>query len=484
MPKLLVVDDEPLICQSFRWVFATSEVEVSTAGSIAAAWQRVEEDHPDVIVLDLNLLDGSGLDLFDRIRAADPKRPVIFLTAHGTTETAIEAMKRGAFDYIGKPFDLEQMSGLLERAFEAARVTLEPAAVRDDSAKDRIVGQSPLVREISKQIGRVAPLDVTVLILGESGTGKELVARAIYQHSNRADKPFLAINCAAIPEGLVESELFGHEPGAFTGADQRRIGRFEQADGGTLFLDEIGDMPAAVQAKVLRFLQDQTFERVGGAKSISTRVRVLAATHFNLEQLIADGRFRGDLYYRLKEITIRIPPLRDRTEDIAELAHHFLFQFARETGRDVSAFASEVLEIFRRYPWPGNVRELRGVIKETVLKTTGPTILPEFLPPGLIDVGREATATPRPKESERPADVDLVGSIEAMLSAGEKGMYGRVVQAVERELITRVLRHSHGHLGNACERLGIDRKTLRNKLRELGIAPEKGATDGADTPED
>ncbi len=484
MPKLLVVDDEPLICQSFRWVFATSEVEVLTAGSIAEAWQRVAADQPDVIVVDLQLLDGSGLDLFDRIRAADPKRPVIFLTAHGTTETAIEAMKRGAFDYIGKPFELDQMSALIERAFEAARLTTEPNLVPDEPPKDRIVGQSPLVREISKQIGRVAPLDVTVLILGESGTGKELVARAIYQHSNRADKPFLAINCAAIPEGLVESELFGHEPGAFTGADQRRIGRFEQADGGTLFLDEIGDMPAAVQAKVLRFLQDQTFERVGGAKSISTRVRVLAATHFNLEQLIADERFRGDLYYRLKEITIRIPPLRDRTEDIAELAHHFLSQFTREAGRDIIGFAPEVLEIFRRYPWPGNVRELRGVIKETVLKTTGRTILPEFLPPGLIDVGREATAMPGPNVSERPADADLVGSIEAMLSAGEKGMYDRVVKAVERELITRVLRHSQGHLGNACERLGIDRKTLRNKLRELGLTPDKGATDGADTSED
>jgi two-component system nitrogen regulation response regulator GlnG len=478
MPKLLVIDDEPLICQSFHWVFATGDVEVASAGTVAEAWRRVEEDHPDVIVLDLQLLDGSGLDLFDQIRAADPKRPVIFLTAHGTTETAIEAMKRGAFDYIGKPFDLEQMSGLLERAFEAARLRIEPAAPPNDLPKDRIVGRSPLIREISKQIGRVAPLDVTVLILGESGTGKELVARAIYEHSNRAAKPFLAINCAAIPEGLVESELFGHEPGAFTGADQRRIGRFEQADGGTLFLDEIGDMPAAVQAKVLRFLQDQTFERVGGGKTISTKVRVLAATHFNLEQLIADGRFRSDLYYRLKEITIRIPPLRDRTEDIEELAHHFLSQFARETGRDVCGFAPEVLEIFRRYAWPGNVRELRGAIKEATLRTTGRTVLPEFLPPGLIDDSNGASV---PNVSPPASGFDVVRTIEAMLSAGEKQMYDKVVSAVERELITRVLRHAHGHLGNACERLGIDRKTLRNKLRELGITPEKGASDFADT---
>jgi two-component system nitrogen regulation response regulator GlnG len=479
MPKLLVIDDEPLICQSFHWVFATGDVEVASAGTVEEGWRRVEEDRPDVIVLDLQLLDGSGLDLFDRIRKDDPKRPVIFLTAHGTTETAIEAMKHGAFDYIGKPFELEQMSGLLERAFEAARLRIEPAGLPDDAPKDHIVGRSPLVREISKQIGRVAPLDVTVLILGESGTGKELVARAIYQHSRRADKPFLAINCAAIPEGLVESELFGHEPGAFTGADQRRIGRFEQADGGTLFLDEIGDMPAAVQAKMLRFLQDQTFERVGGGKSITTKVRVLAATNYNLEQLIADGRFRSDLYYRLKEITIRIPPLRDRTEDIEELADHFLAQFARESGRDVRGFAPEVLEIFRRYPWPGNVRELRGAIKEATLRTTGRTILAEFLPPGLVAAGGDSTNAP--SVSQGPSDLDVVGTIESMLSGGEKEMYQRVLATVERELITRVLRHAHGHLGNACERLGIDRKTLRNKLRELGITPDKGASDFTET---
>jgi two-component system, NtrC family, nitrogen regulation response regulator GlnG len=469
MAKLLIVDDEPLICQSFTWVFATADVEVITAGTVADGLHRFEADRPDVIVLDVQLPDGSGLDLFDRIRGADPRRPVIILTAHGTTDTAIEAMKRGAFDYLDKPFDLEQMSALLGRAFEAARLMREPAALPDDPQPDRIIGRSPLIREIGKQIGRVAPLDVTVLILGESGTGKELVARAIYQHSKRADFPFLAINCAAIPEGLVESELFGHEPGAFTGAVQQRIGRFEQADGGTLFLDEIGDMPLPVQAKVLRFLQNQTFERVGGDMPIHTRVRVLAATNHDLEQLIARGQFRSDLYYRLKEITIRIPPLRDRAEDIAELAHHFLFQFAREAGREVGGFAPEVLEIFRRYAWPGNVRELRGAIKEAALKTTGRTILPEFLPPGLIAPDLAANPTPSVNSSGRSTTLDLVKNIEDMLNVGEKNMYDRIVKVIERELIARVLRHTHGHLGQACERLGIDRKTLRNKLRDLDI---------------
>jgi two-component system nitrogen regulation response regulator GlnG len=422
--------------------------------------------------------------LFDRIRAADPKRPVIFLTAHGSTETAIEAMKRGAFDYIGKPFELEQMSVLLERAFEAARLMTEPVALPNDPPTDRIVGQSPLIWEICKQIGRVAPLDVMVLILGESGTGKELVARAIYQHSKRSKSPFLAINCAAIPEGLVESELFGHEPGAFTGAAQRRIGRFEQANGGTLFLDEIGDMPLAAQAKILRFFEDQTFERVGGEKSISTRVRVLAATNHNLEHLIAAGRFRSDLYYRLKEVTIRVPPLRDRSEDISELAHHFLFQFARLVGRDVCGIAPEVLEVLRRCPWPGNVRELRGTIKEATLRTNGRIIQLESLPAELSRAAGDVVVTHSPSINDRPAELDIVRSIETMLSAGEKKMYDRVMGAVERELIARVLRHARGHLGNACERLGIDRKTLRNKLRDLDIIPDKSASDGADMPGD
>lgn len=475
MSKLLVVDDEPVICQSFQWVFANGDVKVATAGTISEAWQRIEVDRPDVIVLDLQLPDGSGLDLFERIQAADPKRPVIFLTATGTTETAIVAMKRGAFDYIGKPFDLEQMSALLKRAFEAARLMREPAALPDDPPIDRIVGRSPVVREICKQIGRVAPLDVTVLILGESGTGKELVARAIYQHSKRAEHPFLAINCAAIPEGLVESELFGHEPGAFTDAHHRRIGRFEQADGGTLFLDEIGDMSLAVQAKILRFLQDQTFERIGGRQSISTRVRILAATNRNLEQLIAERRFREDLYYRLKEITIRVPSLRERPEDTAELAHHFLLQFARESGRDVYAFAPEVLDVFRRYAWPGNVRELRGIIKEATIHATGPTILPEFLPPGFNHVSPASRNT-----SALLGDgfqTDLAGTIDAMLNGGEKNVYDRILRAVEKQLISRVLRFTHGHLGNACEILGIDRKTLRSKQRDLDIAPDKNSAD-------
>ena len=272
---------------------------------------------------------------------------MIFITAHGTTQTAIEAMKRGAFDYLIKPLDLERLTQVIERAFEAARLMSVPAVLPADNAADQIIGRSAVMQEMCKMIGRVAPQDVNVLILGESGTGKELIARALYAHGRRADKPFLAFNCAAIPEQLLESELFGHEAGAYTGAARRRIGKFEQCGGGTLFLDEIGDMPPLLQAKILRVLQDQSFERIGGNETIQTHVRVIAATNQDLPKLITDGRFRKDLYYRLNAVTIQAPPLRQRREDIAELAHYFLFRFDRELGMDLRGFAQEVLELFQ-----------------------------------------------------------------------------------------------------------------------------------------
>ncbi len=473
MSKLLVVDDEPIICHSFRRVFATAEVEVLTAGTVAEGWRRVEQDRPDVIVLDLQLPDGTGLELFERIRAADPKRPVIFITAHGTTETTIEAMKRGAFDYLLKPLDLEQMSGLLGRAFEGARLMREPAALPDDPGGDRITGRSPVMQEMCKQIGRVASQDVNVLILGESGTGKELVARAIYSHSRRSGRPFLALNCAAIPDALVESELFGHEQGAFTGADRRRIGKFEQCGDGTILLDEIGDMPLAAQAKMLRLLQDQTFERLGGNQPIATRVRVLAATNQHLEHLIADGRFRNDLYYRLKVVTIQVPALRERKADIPELAHYFLFRYAREANRDLRGFAPEALDLLQRFDWPGNVRQLQNCIQAAVYQTVGQTLLPADLP----GLPRESPAAPVVPPTESAPAFDLAGTIEAMLREGGKDVHGRVIALVERELLARVLRHTRGHQVQASDLLGINRTTLRHKLRELGLALDKIVTD-------
>jgi two-component system nitrogen regulation response regulator GlnG len=468
MPTLLVIDDEASVCYSFRRVFAEDGVTVLTAGTGAEGVELVRSRDPDVVVLDLQLPDGSGLDFFRRIQALDPRRPVIFITAHGTTETAIEAMKGGAFDYLVKPVDLERMSQLLARAFEAARLMNVPAVLPEDDRADRIVGRSPVMQEMCKVIGRLAPQDVNVLILGESGSGKELVARALYQHSRRADKPFLPINCAALPEALLESELFGHEQGAFTGAHRQRIGKFEQCDGGTLFLDEIGDMSPALQAKMLRVLQDQRFERVGGNETRQTQVRVLAATNKDLEAEVTAGRYRKDLYYRLKGVTIRVPPLRERREDVTELAHYFLFRFNRELGLNVRAFDPAALELLQAYPWPGNVRELQSVVKQAVLQVAGPVLLPDFLPG---ELRRGAGAPPAAAAPQGGGDLEAL--IEAALQEDEGKVYDRVIAAVERVLLSRVLRHTHGHQARASDLLGLNRATLRTKLRALGLAVDK-----------
>jgi two-component system nitrogen regulation response regulator GlnG len=479
MPTLLVIDDEESVRYSFRRVFESDTVQVLTAATGAEGMEQVRAHGPDVVVLDLQLPDRPGLDVFHQIQAEDSKRPVLFITAHGTTETAIEAMKGGAFEYLVKPVDLERLSQLLERAFEAARLMRVPAVLPAEESGDRIIGRSLVMQEMCKAIGRIAPQDVNVLILGESGTGKELVARALYHHSGRAGKPFLAINCAAIPETLLESELFGHEQGAFTGAVRRRIGKFEQCGGGTLFLDEIGDMPLAVQAKMLRVLQEQRFERLGGSEVLQTHVRILAATNQDLEKLVAEGRFRKDLYYRLKVVTIRVPPLRERLDDLAELAHFLLFRFNRELRMDLRGFAPETLELFQSYAWPGNVRELQSTIKQAMLNASGHILLPEFLPDEIRQPSRGA-----PPEGAPVGEKDLLGMIDALLARGETDIYRKVVDAVERVLLPRVLKQTHGHQAQASDILGLHRATLRHKLRSLGFAADKVFTDDADTPPD
>lgn len=469
MPKLLVVDDEPTICYAFAKVFGSGSIEVITASTLAEARSRYEEQAPDILVLDLQLPDGSGLDFFEEVRARNPKRPVIFLTAQGTSSTAIEAMKRGAFDYLTKPIDLERISLLLPQAFEAARLMQSPVELPDDGRRDRLIGRGRAMQEMCKSIGRFAAQDVNVLILGESGTGKELVARTIYSHSRRAKRPFLAINCAALPEHLVESELFGHERGAFTGAEQQRIGKFEQCDGGTLLLDEIGDMPLPAQAKILRLLQEQRFERLGGQQLISTDVRILAATNQNLEKLIAEGRFRNDLYYRLQSVTLSVPPLRARSEDIPELAHHFLYAYGRELNRDVRGFSPEALDRLQEYSWPGNVRELQGAIKSAVLYSFGQTIRAEHLTRVL-----SKEADPGAEELLAPAfHSNLRERIESLMARHPGTVYATVIAEVERTLLTLALRQTRGHQGQASELLGLYRATLRSKIRELGLSVEK-----------
>lgn len=478
MPTLLIVDDEDSILTAFRRAFRDGTVGVTTASTAAEGLRLARERQPDAVVLDVQLPDRTGLEVLRDLQALDARCPVIFITGQGTTDTAIEAMKLGAFDYLLKPLELSHLRGVLDRAFAISRLMRVPAVVAADGpADDRadaIVGRCPAMQEVYKAIGRVAAQDVAVLITGESGTGKELVARALYQHGKRAGKPFLVINCAAIPETLLESELFGHEKGAFTGADRRRIGKFEQCDGGTLFLDEVGDMSSSLQAKLLRVLQDQRFERLGGSETVQTDVRILAATNVDLEAAVAEGRFRQDLYYRLSVFTVHLPPLRDRGDDLPLLAIHYIRRFSRELGKDVREASPEVLEALRRYPWPGNVRELQSVLKQSLLRATGPVLLTQFLPrvPG-GNGAAEATGGDTSNGS-------LEELIEQRLRHGGDDLYDAALRWMERLLLTRVLKHTGGNQVQAAKLLGINRGSVRNKARELGIRIDRSASEGTD----
>src|SRR6266852_4282014 len=347
MAHLLLIDDDPvLIPEQVRRTFPAPRYRVVVASTGAQGLEHIHADPPDIILLDLRLPDQSGLEVYQQIRQIDARIPVIFVTLAKAADAAIEAMKQGAYDYLFKPLDPHQLRRVVAEALDVARRMREPAVLAetapDPDVDGAIVGSCPAMREVYKAVGRVTAQNVPVLITGESGTGKELVARAIYQHGPRAKAPFLALNCAAIPENLLESELFGHEKGAFTGADRRRIGKFEQTSGGTLFLDEVGDMPLALQAKILRVLQEQSFERVGGNETVRTDVRLIAATHHDLKADSVEGKFRADLYYRLSVFTIHLPPLRERGEDLPLLVQHYLRRFGRALGREVRALAPEV----------------------------------------------------------------------------------------------------------------------------------------------
>jgi two-component system nitrogen regulation response regulator GlnG len=378
-------------------------------------------------------------------------------------------MRQGAYDYLLKPIDLQKLDRVIGEALKVARLMREPAVVAEtppveDLQGEAMVGWCPAMSEVYKAIGRVAAQDVPVLITGETGAGKELVARAIYQHSARAKAPFLAINCAAIPENLLESELFGHEKGAFTGADRRRIGKFEQCNGGTLFLDEIGDMPLALQAKMLRLLQEQSFERVGGNETIRTDVRLLAATHRDLRTWSEEGKFRPDLYYRLGVFTIHLPPLRERVDDLPVLAQHYLRRFSRELGREVRNVAPEAMTRLRAYSWPGNIRELQSVLKQALLQASGAVLLPDFLPEPL---GGAAVVAPPLPPTEPGAETFV---IRQRVGSDVRDLYAETHRQVDRLLLPRVLEHTRGNVQQAALLLGIARQTLRLKLRDLGLS--------------
>jgi nitrogen regulation protein NR(I) len=459
MGKILIIDDERDVHYSFRRILGDENHEIFTAENAETGLKLVAENKPDVVLLDIRLGGANGIEALKKLRELDPKALVIMMTAYGTTQTAIETMKLGAYDYVLKPFDVPKIKSLIEQALRTARdmrqvVSYQPLLKAEDYAEG-IVGKSPAMQEVFKLIGQVSQSDATVLITGESGTGKELVARAIYHHSQRAEKPFLAINCAAIPENLLEAELFGHEKGAFTGAVERRIGRFEQCDGGTIFLDEIGDMAPATQTKLLRVLQDGEFQRVGGTQTMKVNVRVLAATNKNPEELVAAGKFREDLYYRLNVVRIHLPPLRERREDIAILVDYFVHKLPK-----AKKISREVVKILQQREWQGNVRELQNVIERAAVVARSGVILPDDLP---------AETSKTAQISAKKAGETVEKSVEKLFALAKSDKKLKLMAAVERELIVRALEETGGNQAQAAKLLGMTRATLRKRIEKFGI---------------
>ncbi len=482
MPRLLIVDDEPNLLYSLKKALRSDTLEVVTAETAREGIDKVRELSPDVVLLDVRLPDMSGLDAFSEIIQIDARVPVIMATAYSTMETAIEATKRGAFEYLLKPVAFEQLRGAVQRALDLNRhadAGAQPSSAGGPAA-ELLIGQSPAMQEVYKAIGRMAPQNVTVLIEGESGVGKELVGQVIYHHSRRNQGPFLAINCAAIPEALLESELFGHERGAFTGASDLRIGKFQQVDGGTLFLDEIGDMPLTAQAKMLRLLQDGSFQRVGSNKTLHADVRVIAATNQNLEELVEEGVFRRDLYYRLKVFAIRLPPLRDRLDDLPLLLEHFIRVLNQELGKNVRGVSADAMQLLRQHPWPGNVRELQSAVKYALVHAAGETLTPDSLPASCKAVPEAPAAS-----AALPAgSLNVAQYARQLLDAGEADIYRRIHGEVDRILLPQVLEHAAGNQVVASQQLGIARSTLRAKINDLGLMIAKRVLPegGGDSP--
>jgi nitrogen regulation protein NR(I) len=471
MQTILIVDDDKSIRYSLKRMME-EKYSILTAQNGEEALDRVKESSPDLIIMDIKMPGRSGIEVLKEIKSMDPKSLVIIMTAYGTTETAIEAMKYGAFDYILKPFPIPQMKGLVEKALALRKlmkeeVTYAPLATAEGE-EERIVGSSSKMQEIYKMIGQVAPSDVTVLIRGESGTGKELIARAIYHHSLRSNQPFLPVNCAAIPDTLLESELFGHEKGAFTGASARRIGKLEQCQGGTIFLDEIGDMSLSTQAKLLRVLQEKSFERLGGMETIKVDIRPIVATNKILERFISNGKFREDLYYRLNVVSITIPPLRERREDISELVSYFLRKFNRELKKGVVGITPSAMEKITSYGWPGNVRQLENVLKRSMVLCQGEWILEDQL---LFEKAWDREEGE--EDLSRKNFEDFLDTLFEELSSGLATSEGLdMISMLERGLILRALQRTKGNQLKAALLLGINRITLRGKMERYHIRKE------------
>ncbi len=475
MGTILIVDDDTQLRQSFNKLLTEEGHVVRTAPTGEVAIAVVRESVPDLVVMDVRLPGITGLETFRTIRDIEPKLPVIVMTAFGTTETAIEATKLGAFEYVLKPFEIPDILTLIDQALAAGRFMrsrVEMDTEPETTSADAIIGRSKAMQEVYKAIGRVAPTDATVLVRGDSGTGKELVARAIYHHSLRADKPFLVINCVAIPETLLESELFGYEKGAFTGAVSRRVGKIQQAHGGTLFLDEIGDMPFSIQAKILRLLQEKCIERLGGREPIPVDVRIIAATNRDLEAALTGGRFREDLYYRLKVVTLWIPPLRDRLDDIPLLADYFLVRFAKEMGIHNPAISKEAKALLSSHPWQGNVRELSNTIQKALIFSRGGPI-------SLEDISQVIGSERVTGETEETVDEAIrQWVLNALTSGTAKDVFTVLMDRFTAILIAEALKVTGGNRSRAAELLGMSRPTLLSKIEKYRLRTETSVTEG------
>ncbi len=462
MPHVLIVDDEVNIRRVLAAMLKREGYEVTTAADGEQALAVLHRTPVHVVVTDLVMPRLGGMELLRRVSQDFPDVPVILITAHGSVDSAVAALKAGAFDYITKPFEQDELKKVIAKAARAHDLERQNLhALLGDGDRPPLVGDSPSMRTIYEMVARVADTPSTVLITGESGTGKELVAKALHRSSSRRDKPLIKVNCAAIPKDLIESELFGYEKGAFTGAVASKPGRFELADGGTLFLDEIGEIPVEMQVKLLRALQESEFERVGGIKTLQVDVRLIAATNRDLKQLIAEGKFREDLYYRLTVVPIALPPLRDRREDIPLLVEHFIEKYNQRLGKKVEGIEGDALELLLGYAWPGNIRELENLMERSVLFADGPLIQASALPDSLRERG--------PQPPVPIAAVGPLGSIAAPSGASMKEIVRQAQADLERELIGRALEETGGNVTRAAKRLQISRKSLQVKMKELGL---------------
>jgi DNA-binding NtrC family response regulator len=472
MNQILIIDDDQQLGLSFAKILSQEGYQTANAFTGSEGIEAVKKNRPDVVILDIRLPDMGGLEVFEDIHEIFPKLPVIIITAYSSTETAIGAIQKGAFDYIYKPFDVPEMLLVVEKAVVAGHCMSSPVDVNPGgeifSGREALVGSGSSMLEVYKAIGRVSSTDATVLIRGESGTGKELASRAIYNHSNRADKPFVVVNCVAIPETLLESELFGYEKGTFTGAVHKRVGKIEQARGGTVFLDEIGDMPLSIQSKFLRLLQENSIERLGGEEPIDVDVRVIAATNRNLETAVAEGTFREDLYYRLRVVTLIMPPLRERKEDIDTLAEYLLARLSAEMSLNNPGISAEALIKIKQYDWPGNIRELSNSLKKALIFNRGAPLQPE-------DITLNQEQVDLSGEANQSVAADIQPWVRAVLhSEKQERLFDSCLDHIAALLVREALVITQGNRSNAAKLLGISRPTLHAKIEKYKLDNKSG----------